>query len=467
MIHFVGESGSELCDRIPRRRWLSLGTLAALGSVLPPRAKNANAQEQARAPVPGTPFGKAKACVQIFLWGGPGAQETWDLKPHAPSATRGEFRPISTNVSGIQYCEHLPEMSRRADKYTIIRSLSHTGVNHGTSAYHMLTGHIHSNPGTLRHPEKTDMPNLGANLGRYLRTVHSMPSHVHLPAIINDGDGLPVPGQDAGILGERFAPFQVLGDLTKKDFRVASLAAPPGMDQARLQDRFSLWKTLNQQQGTLADEVRSTMGESYLKAIELLDSSNTQKAFNLGDEPAEIRERYGMHHFAQALVLTRRLLEAGVPMITVYWSSPSNSDNQSWDTHNNQHERMSKHLLPAFDRAMSAFLDELFERGLIDDTIVTWYGEFGRTPKINSGGGRDHWGFCQSIGITGGPMIRGQVYGSSTADGGYPDTLPVKPDDLAATLFFGLGIDHRQHMFDLQGRPIQLSFGEPVHALFS
>lgn len=175
-----------------------------------------------------------------------------------------------------------------------------------------------------------------------------------------------------------------------------------------------------------------------------------------------MRERYGKHHFGQALLLARRLVEAGVPIVTVYWNSPRNTDNQSWDTHTNQHERMSKHLLPAFDRAMSAFLDDLQSRGMLQETLVTWYGEFGRTPRINKQGGRDHWGFCQSIGLAGGGIRSGVVYGSSTNDGGYAESNPVSPDDLAATAFHCLGIDHQSHMHDRQQRPIPFSYGKPV-----
>jgi hypothetical protein len=459
MIQFE-HNGLKLCDGMTRREWLRLGSLAATGLSLPQfyaaqaRAANDEAPRQKAT---------AKACIQLFLWGGPGQQETWDLKPQAPAGTRGAFAPIDTSVPGFQICEHLPLMAQRAHRYTIIRSLTHTGINHGTSAYHMLTGHVHSSPGTLRHPTKFDMPNIGCNAARFLEHPDDLPALVQMPAIINDGDALPVPGQEPGILGEKHVPFRVLGDLTQRDFQVPSLQLVAGLSPGRLERRVELREAIDGHLAHLAAEHSGrAVDNSYQRAVSLLASSKTQAAFDLSREPDELRERYGKHHFAQALLLARRVVEAGVPFVTVYWNWPNNSSDQSWDTHSDQHRRLGKHLLPAFDRAVSAFLDDLTERGLLEETLVTWYGEFGRTPKINSQGGRDHWGFCQSIGLAGGGVQPGLAYGSSTRDGGYADTLPVSPDDLSATIFHCLGIDYRQHMYDQGGRPIQLSFGEPV-----
>ncbi len=462
MIHFE-HTGQKLCDGVTRREWLRLGALVAGGLTLPQfLAAKARAADNPAS----KSKTKARACIQMFLWGGPGAQETWDLKPEAPEGTRGDFKPIDTSVPGFQICEHLPLMARRAHKYATVRSLTHTGVNHGTSSYHMLTGHIHRSPGTLRHPEKSDMPNIGCNASRFLKHPNYLPPHVQLPAIINDGDGLPVPGQEPGILGENHVPFRVLGDLTKKDFRVPALTLSEGLTRDRLHRRAGLREAIDGHLEYLgAEQTGRAVDSSYERAVSLLASSKTEAAFDLSRESDVLREKYGNHHFAQALLLARRLVEAGVPFITVYWNSPSNTDDQSWDTHTDQHRRMGKHLLPAFDRSVSAFLDDMTERGLLDETLVTWYGEFGRTPRINRQGGRDHGGFCQSIGLAGGGVKPGVVYGTSTKDGGYADTLPVSPDDLSATIFHCLGIDHKQHMYDLAGRPIPLSFGEPVGEL--
>jgi hypothetical protein len=459
--------GMKLCDGLTRRQWLTVGSLAGLGLSWP---RLMAARERAAAPAssadrpPG--FGKAKAAVVLFLWGGPGAQETWDLKPDAPAGTRGDFKPIATSVPGTQICEHLPQLAARAHQYSIVRSLAHTGVNHGTSSYHMLTGHIHRSPGTLRHPTREDVPNLGCSAAQYLRHPPYLPAHVHLPGIVNDGDGLPVPGQGAGFLGDAHEPLMVLGDLTQPDFRWPALALGEGVSRERLGRRVGLQAALSAHAAHLdAQPAGQAVDSSWRRAIDLLQSPQTEEAFDLSREPPAIRERYGHHHFAQSLVLARRLVESGVPFVSVYWNSPRNTDNQSWDTHTNQHVRMKDHLLPYFDRALSAFLDDLRERGLLDTTLVTWFGEFGRTPVINRQGGRDHWGFCQSIGLAGGGAAAGVCYGASTKDGGYPSRDAVTPDDLAATILHCLGIEHRQEMHDLQGRPVRLSYGEVVPGL--
>ena len=475
MLNFLyPDAGSRLCDQQSRRTWLQIGTASVLGSAAAGSTLSYRPRVAAANDTPGTgasPISdstpgtkpRAKACIQIFLWGGPGAQETWDLKPAAPAENRGDFRPISTVVPGTQICEHLPRLAQRADQYTVVRSLTHEGVNHGTSAYHMLTGHLHWSPGTLRHPTRNDMPNIGVNAARHLSHPLHLPAHVHLPSIVNDGDGLPVPGQGPGILGEAHQPFEVLGDLTARDFKVSTLMRADGVSGERLQKRSQLVHSLASQADYLA-ELREgkALSSYYERALALLGSAQTEAAFDLTQELETLRNAYGWHHFAQSLLLARRLVEAGVPFVTVYWNSPRNTDNQSWDTHNNQHVRMKDHLLPHFDQAMSAFLDDLQNRGLMDDVLVTWYGEFGRTPVINRAGGRDHWGFCQSIGLTGAGIRRGMVYGTSTRDGGYADQNPVRPDDLSATIFHLLGIDHTQHMYDLQNRPAPLSYGQVV-----
>lgn len=463
-------NGIQMCDGMARRTWLSLGTLGAVGLTLPQWWASTAHGGDSTTPGARLPVTKpsAKACIQIYLTGGPGQHETWDMKPEAPTGIRGEFRPIDTSVSGFRVCEHLPRLAQQAHQYAIIRSLTHTGLSHSTSMYHMLTGHIHPSPGSLRHPAKSDMPGVGCNAGRFLKHPAYLPPYVGLPAIVNEEDGLPIPGQDAGILGETHAPFRVLGDLTRPDFRVPVLELAQGLSRERLDRRVALREVVDRQREHLAQEQTGRAVDiAYERAVNLLVSPKTEEAFNLSREPAALREKYGDHHFAQALLLARRLVEQGVPFVTVYWTSRFQADNQHWDTHFNQHVRMREHLLPHFDKAVSAFLDDMTQRGLLDETLVTWWGDFGRTPKINGQGGRDHWGFCQSVGLAGGGIKGGLVYGSSTKDGGYPETCPVTPDDLAATMFHCLGIDHTQHMHDLQGKPVRPSYGEPVFGVLA
>lgn len=449
-----------LCDGISRRTVLRVGALGPLALTLPDLlARRAAAAESGS-------FGKAKGCIQIFLWGGPGAQETWDLKPDAPSETRGDFKPIRTSVPGTLICEHLPRMAERAHRYAILRSVAHTGINHGTSAYHMLTGHIHPNPGTLRHATRKDMPNIGASAARFLHPPAHLPPVVAIPHPIADGDGGDVPGQFAGILGSQSEPFRVTGDLTLKEFRPSTLKLVDGVDRNRLLRRARLQEAMTARGEFLGQEEQGQAVDTfYRQALNLLSSSETYRAFDLSAEPTTVRDRYGWHPFGQSLALARRLIEAGVPLVTVYWNTPTLTVDESWDTHGEQHRRLKDHILPPFDRALSTLLDDLHERSLLDQTLVTWYGEFGRTPKINRGGGRDHWGFCQSIGMAGGGIRGGALHGSSVPDGGYPASDAVSPDDVAATVFHCLGIDPHQTMLDLEQRPVPLSEGDVIRAV--
>jgi hypothetical protein len=449
-----------LCDGLSRREFLRVGGLALAGLSLPTLfAKQASARPDNRS--------KAKACIQLFMWGGPSQLETFDLKPEAPEGIRSLFRPIATNVPGIRICEHLPRLARMTDQFAILRSVTHTGVNHGTSAYHMLTGHIHATPGTLRHPTPSDFPSVGCAAARFGYVPRVVPGYVSLPSVLHDGDGGEVPGQGPGFLGQRHAPFLATGDPTRRDFTINTLRLPAEVDGPRLSRRIGLLAALDGASDRLARrDLFSEVGHHYDRAFRLLQSPATQRAFDLASEPDRVRDRYGWHHFGQSCLLARRLVEAGVPLITVYWNAPHIDDVQHWDTHKDSVNRLRNHLLPPFDRAMTALLDDLRERGLLDSTLLTWMGEFGRTPKINKAGGRDHWGFCQSVLMAGAGVRGGQVYGSSDASAAYAAELPVSPDDLAATVFHCLGIPTEQELRDAQGRPQPLCTGRPVLGLF-
>ncbi|HJT78032.1 MAG TPA: DUF1501 domain-containing protein, partial [Gemmataceae bacterium] len=410
---------------------------------------------------------RARACIQLFMWGGPSQHETFDLKPDAPDGVRGAFRPIVTNVPGTRICEHLPRLAGMADRYAILRSVTHTGVNHGTSAYHMLTGHIHPTPGTLRHPTPDDQPSLACAAARFLRQPRDVPANVSLPSVLHDGDGGEVPGQGPGFLGGRFAPFLVNGDPTRPDFSIAALKLPGSVDPRRFRDRVGLYELLDRAAGQPGRwPGGAEMSRHYEQAFRLLQSPAAQRAFNLAAEPNRVRERYGRHHFGQSCLLARRLVEAGVPLVTVYWNAPHIDDLQHWDTHKNSFDRLQHHLLPHLDRGLTALLEDLSGRGLLDETLIVWKGEFGRTPKINKSAGRDHWGFCQSVLMAGAGVRGGQVYGSSDASAAYAAELPVSPDDLAATVFHCLGIRLDQQLTDAQGRPLPLCTGKPVLGLF-
>jgi hypothetical protein len=452
--------GLPLCDGLSRREFLRVGGLACTGLSLPTLLAGQTRAAQDRR-------GKAKACIQLFMWGGPSQLETFDLKPHAQEGIRSLFRPTATNVSGIQICEHLPRLARMADRYAILRSVTHTGINHGTSAYHVLTGRVHATPGTLRHPSPADQPSVGCAAARLGRQPSELPSYVSLPSVLHDGDGGEVPGQGPGFLGQRYAPFLVSGDPTRRDFSIDALRLPADVDSFRMRRRISLLTALDRESERLTRlPSASEVDDHQNRAFRLLQSSTTQRAFHLANEPDRVRDRYGWHHFGQSCLLARRLVEAGVPLVTVYWNAPDIDDLQHWDTHKDSANRLKNHLLPPFDQAMTALLEDLKERGLLDSTLVVWMGEFGRTPKINKAGGRDHWGFCQSVLMAGGGVRGGQVYGSSDASAAYAAESPVSPDDLAATVFDSLGISLEQQMQDAQGQPKALCSGEPVRGLF-
>jgi hypothetical protein len=456
MIHLTG-AATRLCDGVTRREFLRAGGLALAGLSLPGLLR-AHAESHARPR-------RARRCVQLFMWGGPAQQETFDLKPHAPEGVRSLFRPIATRVPGVRICEHLPRLAAAADRYAVLRSVTHTGVNHGTSAYHMLTGHIHFTPGTLRHPTPNDFPSVACAAAHVGRHPADMPAHVALPSVLLDGDGGEVPGQGPGFLGQAHAAFLVNGDPTRPDFSIDTLTLPADVGEGRFRGRIGLQAALDRRGDRGLPPARD-MAAHYERAFRLLQSPAARRAFHLAAEPVRVRERYGMHHFAQSCLLARRLLEADVPLVTVYWNSPSNTDDQSWDTHTESARRLRDHVLPPFDRAMTAFLEDLHERGLLDETLVVWMGEFGRTPRINRNGGRDHWGFCQSVLLAGAGVRGGQVYGSSDAHAAYAAEVPVSPDDLAATVFHSLGIPLDRELHDAQGRPLPLCTGRPVLGVF-
>jgi hypothetical protein len=452
MLHVTG-GGARLCDGMLRREFLQIGGLALSGLTLPGLLR---AQTPAQR--------RVKRCLQLFMWGGPAQQETFDLKPDAPAGIRSLFRPVATRSPGIHICEHLPRLAQMTDRYAILRSVTHTGVNHGTSAYHMLTGHIHFTPGTLRHPTPNDYPHVGCAAAQLGRKPANLPGYVALPSVLLDGDGGEVPGQGPGVLGQRHDRFLVQGDPTRADFSLETLTLPPEVTPRRLQQRMSLQEALERHGESIPGT--QAMAGHYERAYHLLQSPRARRAFDLAAEPARSRDGYGWHQFGQSCLLARRLLEADVPLVTVYWNSPSLTTNESWDTHVNATARMREHLLPALDRAMSVLLEDLHNRGLLDDTLVMWMGEFGRTPRININGGRDHWGFCQSVLLAGAGVRGGQVYGRSDGHAAYAAESPVSPDDLAATVFHTLGIPLDTEIHDAQGRPLPLCTGRPVLGVF-
>ena len=444
--------------RRARRRFLEVGCLSPLGlswtDLLWADDGRAN----------GNKFGQARSCVVIFLWGGPGQQDLWDLKPDAPVEQRGEFRPVQTNVSGIQLSDQLPHLCRQADKFTIVRSVSHRDFEHGSAAYSALTGHPHPKPGTNTPAGPDDFPTYGAVTAKLGANRRPVPDAVVLGPVMHQGNRPPIAGQNAGFLGLGYEPFRVAEDPSEVGFHVDALDVPSDVTGNRLDRRYQLLKSIDGS-AIHSPTSRAVAGASdlYERAFSLLRSNKTKRAFDVGQERLENRDRYGQSKFGQTLLLARRLVQAGIPLITVNWSK---QNRDQWDTHVNNYSRLRK-LLPPFDQGLAAFFDDLQAQGLLETTLVVCLGEFGRTPKMNKDGGRDHWPDCYSVVMGGGGIRPGTIFGSSNRNAAYPASAAVAPWDLSATIFHCLGINPAQHIHDSRGRPYVVSPGRVIEGLIA
>jgi hypothetical protein len=459
----------------PRRReFLRAGSLALLGMSLPHLF-------QARAaasppPTPAASFGRAKRVILLFMWGGPAQQDTWDMKPDAPAEYRGDFRPIATNVDGIRICEHFPLLARRCDRLAIVRSVHHPDVNHLTATHFLLTGQDLPN---RQGSTADDWPNLGAVLGKLGRGQPSLPPYVALrpkteldvPRFVEESRG-----QGAGWLGPVFQPLTIDADPNGPGFRRAEFSLSAAMEPARLARRLRLRETLDTRLRRLeAHPLLQAHDTSYQRAFNLLSAAGVGKAFDLAQEPDRVRDRYGRHMHGQAVLLARRLAEAGVPLVTVFWQNDGIKNvSVYWDTHARNFVDLKERLMPPADQAFSALLDDLQERGMLDETLVLWTGEFGRTPRVGQaveGGagatrdGRDHWPHVFTSVLAGGGIRGGQVYGESDRVAAYPEADGVTPADLAATIYHCLGVPPHAELRDPLDRPLPISTGTPIRPL--
>lgn len=461
MLEILGD-GPPMCDRITRRRMLQVGSLAPLGLSLP-MLLAANARG---ASATGSNFGRAKRCLLLFMWGGPAHQDMWDMKPDAPANVRGEFNPIATNVPGIQICEHLPKLARQMDKLALIRSVTHTDNNHSTGAHWMLTGHKHRLSAENFGASPNDFPHVGSVISKLLPGDASLPSFVALPERIATTAGAIVPGQNGGILGHKFDPFTIDQHPDEPNFKIDMLTMREGMDPVRIASRQNLLETFNAATAGLEASRRvHTMETYYQKAADLVTSTKARQAFDLASENAAERERYGSGTFGQSLLLARRLLTAGVRLVTVYWHRDKPGVDTTWDTHGQNFKQLKERLIPQIDRPIATLLGDLQDRGLLDDTLIVWSSEFGRTPKINGNAGRDHWGPCNSIWLAGGGVPGGQAFGASDKIAAYPTDDPVGPADVTATIYHLLGIDPHVYIHDREHRPHTLAPGRPIEAV--
>jgi hypothetical protein len=467
MLSMLGR-GVRLCDGISRREVLRIGGLGFTGLLwsdwLRGRALAAGQTERARRPA-ARQFGRAKSCILIFNYGGPSHLDIFDLKPDAPAEIRGEFQPIATCVPGISITEHLPRLARKANLYTILRSVNHIDNDHAVGTYLSLTGYPHprSRPLGVEPPATPqDLPSMGSVVSKLRPASGSIFSYVTLGDLRHLGHNDSM-GQNAGCLGRAYDPFTVpfvrpINGVLDIRGVTSVLAHANGRELA---GRRQLLDQMDRAAPALeaAANMRN-LDDFRRQAFDLLGSSATRDAFNVDGEPQPVRDLYGSTSFGQSCLLARRLVEAGVPLITVY-----SAGNRDWDTHGNNFQNLKNDLLPPMDRGVSALLEDLHSRGLLDDTLVVWMGDMGRTPRINAGAGRDHWSFCYSIVMAGGGVRGGQVFGASDRSASYPSTNPVHPADIAATIYHCLGIDPRAHFDDHQGRPLVASTGSPIHAL--
>jgi hypothetical protein len=459
MLSLLDRLPTRLCDGLARREVLKVGGLSVLGLSLTDLIR-ARAYHR-----PGSPTGRAKSCIVLFLMGGPPQHSTWDPKPDAPPEVRGEFGPIETSVPGVRVCSLFPRVARQADKVCLLRAVS-TGDNaHSSSGYYMLTGVPHSpmNAENVNPGPPNDWPTLGALVRRLRGDRDGLPSAVRLPMHIFNTDNSVWPGQDAGFLGRSTDPWLFRCEPAAPTFRIPefTLAADVAID--RLGDRRDLLQQLDRGIATAGpglDPLRA-------QAFDLLSSPRARAAFDLGREPPAVRDRYGRHHFGQSCLLARRLVEAGVGLVHVNWfrGPEEPSEAPCWDSHAKEAERLKTVLAPTADQAFSALLEDLDQRGMLGETLVACLSEFGRTPRFNNRGGREHWGHVFSVALAGGGVKGGQVYGSSDKQGGYPRDGRVAPQDLTATLLHSLGYEPHTEIRDPLGRPLAISRGEVIRAI--
>jgi hypothetical protein len=451
--------------------------LAGLGVL---RAARAVPAEPPAAGLRGGGFGRARSVIVVFTGGGMSQIDTWDPKPDAPAEIRGEFRAVPTAAAGTRLCEHLPRLARLANRYALIRSMSHDDVDHGSACYLSLTGQFHTRRSSNPPPTANDFPTLGAVLHR-VRPSAGFPTtavHLNAPLLTPREAG---PGQFGGFLGQAHEPL-VLGDVSDSVGALPGLAPRADLPAVRLETRQSLLQAIDQSAQTWGgDTALLRRDRLYREAQSFLSTPRLRDAFDLAREPAALRERYGPNRSGQACLLARRLVEAGVPWVTVMWNhmirgqdfAPTPEDEFGWDTHNDIFPSLREHLLPRLDLNVSALLEDLEQRGLLEQTLVVCMGEFGRAPLValepgfaGSIPGRKHWASVYSVLVAGAGVRGGLLVGASDRRGAYPTTPAYTPCDLAATMFAALGIDPGGHYPDLASRPYPVSAGRPIAELY-
>lgn len=445
-----------------RRQMLKVGGLGTLGLTMPKLL--AGSEYPA-----GAPMARAKSVIFLFQWGGPSHVDMFDMKPNAPNEYRSPHKPIQTTNPDLLTNEHLPRVARIMDRFTVIRSVHHKMNNHNSAGYYALSGHA---PATddQRLRDSIDLrPAYGSVVDHLApNTDGDLPTFVSYPHVVADGSR--TPGQAASFLGRRHDPLFVPSDPNDPNFNLPELSLPQGLDMDRLQARRGLQEIIDRQSHLLDYSAEASgLDEYYRKAIAMLNSDRLRRAFQIDQEPVHLREAYGRTTYGQGCLLARRLVEHGVKFVTCYFSNSiggQSTTSGGWDTHGFNNTKMypivEKYHFPITDITLPTLIYDLESRGMLDETLVVWMGEFGRTPKINKNASRDHWPKCYSVLLAGGGVKPGYIYGASDSTGSAPSEKPVTLEDLSATLYYLLGIDPTAHVRDLQGRPLMISSGQPI-----
>lgn len=471
----INGTRTQLGSQFPRRELLRVGGLGACGLTLPELLGSRKVQAAQSAVSDAATFGRAKHCILLFMWGGPPHQDTFDPKPDAPAEARGEFGAIPTNVTGIQVTDHLPLMALQADKYTIVRSMTHKNGDHIGVSHDSLTGNVYPYVNPVVTAARNDHPHYGAVLSHLKPRDNGLPGYVQLPCLLRSNSGKVIPGQNGGFLGQKYDPFTIeavpnkgaIQDPEFKSFSPSAINLPREVGNNRLVGRRNLLASVEEQlrQADQSVEQRG-LSSLYQEAFSMLASPRVRDAFDLTGAKPTVRDRYGRHTFGQGVLMARRLVEAGVPLVTVYWPNGPPRTDIGWDNHINNFRNLKNWQLPPVDRAVSALLEDLADSGRLDETLVVWMGEFGRSPGINGQGGRDHWPHVYSVLLAGAGIRGGQVYGASDNQAAAPVNSPVSPADLGATIFHYLGIDVKTELTDqYTARPYRVCQGTPISGL--
>lgn len=456
-----------------RRHCLAAGSLGLLGlsqiQLQQLRAANSNPDSERR---------KRNSCVFLFLFGGPSQIDLWDMKPLASAEVRGEFQPIDSCVPGISICEHLPLVATQMDKLCLLRSMTHRMNVHGPACSEIFSGREFFGPPTTDQASPQDWPSLSSLMMRFGTAQEGLPPSIVLPWYLQfPGQSLRIAGQTGGRMGDRYNALLVQGDLQRGEFEIPGMRLFPDVPLGRLAKRQQL---LNQLERTAAERLSRTTElnkfETHMAGANRLLQNGASDVFNLSSEPSSLVQRYGKSEIAQSLMMARRLVEAGVSLITVNWQDATIIDgvNTCWDTHQQNFPKLKNLLCPLFDQAFSAFIADLHDRGLLETTLVVALGEFGRTPRIGQftqsantqSTGRDHWPHAFTAIVAGGGIRGGQVYGQTTANAGYVLENPVTPADLSTTILHFLGVDpHQEYEDEFQQVRQVLSEGKLIRGL--